>query len=333
MVYWQSNNLIVLEKVTSIQCDDISTLIGKRGFMMRILQSMLCLALVATFFSFYGNTAWASASGGVTQVKRGQGEMTMVNTEKQERVALSAQKQKELFGKEGAPKAEQDSDLNDTMNRLIYGEIYQQGNLNDKQRELVTLAVLATNQNTDLINDHVGAALNAGATPVEIKEAMYQCAPYIGFPKTLAALQQVNAVFKKCGISLPVESQKQVTEANRLEEGIKVQKSIFGDAIDTMRANAPENQKQLQDYLSAYCFGDTYTRTGLDLKLRELLTFSVIASLGGCENQVKAHISGNISVGNDKETLISALTVCMPYIGFPRTLNALSCINQVLPEK
>ena len=49
--------------------------------------------------------------------------------------------------------------------------------------------------------------------------------------------------------------------------------------------------------------------------------------------QVKAHVGGNAAVGNRNETLLAALTVCLPYIGFPRTLNALACINEVLPEK
>ena len=85
-------------------------------------------------------------------------------------------------------------------------------------------------------------------------------------------------------------------------------------------------------YLSAYCFGDFYTRKFLPIHERELLTFSILASQGGCEGQVKAHIGGNATVGNGKEVLLAALTVCLPYIGFPRTLNALSCINEVLPE-
>lgn len=299
---------------------------------IKMLQVVLCLILAAASFGFNGNLALAAASDGAVPAKKGQGEMKMA-TKDQGRVALSAQKQEALFGKKGAPKAAQDPDFSDTMNRLIYGEIYQQGNLTDRQRELVTLAVLATNQNMDFLKDHVEAALNAGATPVEVKEVMYQCAPYIGFPKTVATLEQVNAVFKKRGISLPVESQKQVTEETRFDKGLQVQKGIFGDRIDKMRDNAPGNQKHLQDYLSAYCFGDTYTRSGLDLKMRELLTFSAIASLGGCENQLRGHIQGNVSVGNDKETLISAITVCMPYIGFPRTLNALACINEIIPEK
>jgi 4-carboxymuconolactone decarboxylase len=78
------------------------------------------------------------------------------------------------------------------------------------------------------------------------------------------------------------------------------------------------------------CFGDFYTRSGLDLKTRELLTFCIISALGGCENQLRAHVQGNLNVGNDKELLLNTITQCMPYIGFPRTLNAINCINEVV---
>ena len=94
-------------------------------------------------------------------------------------------------------------------------------------------------------------------------------------------------------------------------------------------AAAPKNQKNIQDDLSAYCFGDFYI---LAIHERELLTFSILASQGGCEGQAKAHVGGNATVGNGKEVLLAALTVCLPYIGFPRTVNALCCINEVLPE-
>ena len=49
--------------------------------------------------------------------------------------------------------------------------------------------------------------------------------------------------------------------------------------------------------------------------------------LGGCEPQAKAHAGANLSVGNTRQTLIDALTQCLPFIGFPRTLNAISCIG------
>jgi 4-carboxymuconolactone decarboxylase len=69
-----------------------------------------------------------------------------------------------------------------------------------------------------------------------------------------------------------------------------------------------------------------------DIRTRELLTFSMILSLGGCEPQLRGHIQGNVNVGNDKGTLMSVVTQLLPYIGYPRTLNAIRCLNEVILE-
>jgi 4-carboxymuconolactone decarboxylase len=246
-----------------------------------------------------------------------------------DRIELSKQKYAELFGNADFSAFATDPDFINILNRFIFGEVAYHGGLNNKQRELITLVVLATNQTLPQFRVHVGVALNVGLTPVEIKEAIYQCAPYLGFPKTLNALYQANDVFKEKNIALPLESQRQVEENERFDEGLKVQVSIFGDIIHQMSKNAPENQKHIYEYLSAFCFGDIYTRSGLDLKTREMLTLCIIATLGGCESQLRTHVQGNASVGNDKETLIAAITQCLPYI---RTLNALTCINEMIPE-
>ena len=98
-----------------------------------------------------------------------------------------------------------------------------------------------------------------------------------------------------------------------------------------MHKNAPET-KSISSVISANCFGDYQTRGGLDVKTRELLTFSILVSLGGCESQVKGHIQGNVNVGNSKDTLLAVVTQLLPYIGYPRTLNAIACLNEVIPE-
>lgn len=85
--------------------------------------------------------------------------------------------------------------------------------------------------------------------------------------------------------------------------------------------------------LADKCFGDYYTRTGLDLKMRELITFCFLAAQGGCEPQLKGHIAGNYHVGNDKDMLIAVISSNLPFIGYPRTLNALSCIRSVDSDK
>jgi 4-carboxymuconolactone decarboxylase len=106
---------------------------------------------------------------------------------------------------------------------------------------------------------------------------------------------------------------------------------IFGEAIDTMRQRSPKDELHIQDFLAANCFGDYYTRDGIDLKTRELLTFAMLISLGGCDPQVKGHVTGNLKVGNDRTRLIDVVTQLLPYIGYPRSLNALRAIDEVVP--
>ena len=245
-----------------------------------------------------------------------------------DRIELSKQKLSKLRSDTPSSSGSLDPEFMDILQRFTFGEVFYQGNLSDKQRELITIVVLTTNQTLPQLRAHIGFALNVGLTPIEIKEAIYQCAPYLGFPKTLNALTQANEVFKEKKIALPVESQGQVDEGTRFDEGLKLQVAIFGDVIHQMNKNAPEDQKHINEYLSAFCFGDIYTRSGIDLKTRELLTFCMISALGGCESQLRAHIRGNLSVGNNKEVMISTITHCIPYIGFPRSLNALRCLNE-----
>lgn len=246
-------------------------------------------------------------------------------------IKYSEKIQKQLWGDRNSELMTSDSEFYEIMKRFIYGEVWQHGNLEPKIRELIIISVNITNNNMEQCAEHVEAALNIGISPVEIKETLYQCAPYVGFSKVQNAIVVTNQIFEEKGVKLPLENQSTTTENNRIAKGIEVQKSIFGSKnIDNLRANAPDNLKHIQDYLSGYCFGDICGRNGLDIKIRELITFSIIATLGGCENQLRAHIGGNAAIGNDKETLLNVITQCMPYIGFPRTLNAITCINEVL---
>ncbi|HJH55437.1 carboxymuconolactone decarboxylase family protein [Brachyspira hyodysenteriae] len=238
-------------------------------------------------------------------------------------------KYNELLKRDASITKTNDADLESIFNNFLYADVYNHGTLDPKLRELVTLVSLTASQGTDMIKDHVEIALNVGASPIEIKEALYQCSPYVGFPRVFAALEKANEVFKEKNISLPIESQSTVTEQTRFDKGLETQVSIFGDAIHAAHSNAAPNQKHIQNFLSANCFGDFYTRTGLDLKTRELLTFIMLISLGGAEPQATAHANANISMGNTKDMMLEAVTQCLPFIGYPRTLNAIAIINNL----
>lgn len=212
------------------------------------------------------------------------------------------------------------------------GEVQQYGNLDARTRILVTMASTVALQARSEYLRMLPAAWEQGITPVEIKEVLYQAVPYAGMGKVRDFIALANEFLTAKGVSLPLAGQATTTPETRFEKGLALQKSIFGERIDEMHRTAPENRKHIQRHLSANCFGDYQTRTGLDVRTRELVTFSILVSLGGCESQVKGHIAGNANVGNGKEVLLSTVTQLLPWIGYPRTLNAIACIDEVLPE-
>lgn len=277
--------------------------------MRNILKIILSLSILVIVFSCIANS-------------QNKGE-SLTMTEK------AKTKYNELLKRDAYITKTNDADLESIFNNFLYGEVYNHGTLDPKLRELVTLVSLTASQGTDMIKPHVETALNIGVSPIEIKEALYQCSPYVGYPRVFAALEKANEVFKEKNISLPIESQSTVTESTRFDKGLETQVSMYGDAILTAHSNAAPNQKHIQNFLSANCFGDFYTRKGLDLKTRELLTFIMIISLGGAEPQAIAHANANIKMGNSKDMMLEAVTQCLPYIGYPRTLNAITIINNI----
>ena len=225
-----------------------------------------------------------------------------------------------------------DPELVELFNNFAFDEVVSHGSLDVRTRLMVILASLIAQQTLTEYKVMLGGALSIGVTAIQVKEIVYHSVPYVGIAKAIDFLHATNAILEARGVQLPLEGQATTTPETRFEKGLALSKSIFGEAIDAMYANAPKNQLHIQKHLSGNCFGDYYTRTGLDIKTRELLTFSMILSLGGCEPQLKGHIQGNVNIGNDKAKLIDVVTQLLPYIGYPRTLNALRCLNEVLPE-
>lgn len=233
-------------------------------------------------------------------------------------------------GGETRPMDETNPEYVEIFLNFAFDEVYDHSNYDKKLRWMIILASMIAQNTRDRYKVFLAAGLNIGITPEEIMEIVYQAVPYCGIARVFDIIYDTNQVLEANGVKLPVKGIINVTRDNRFEKGLVAQREIFGsETIDAMRKNAPENEKHIQDYLSANCFGDYYTRGYLDLKTREVLTFAMLISLGGCEPQVKGHIQGNLNVGNDKEFLIETVTQLLPYIGYPRSLNALRCIDEV----
>jgi 4-carboxymuconolactone decarboxylase len=193
---------------------------------------------------------------------------------------------------------------------------------------MAILATLLGCQGLDEFKVMLPAALNLGVTPVEAKEIVYQAVAYLGIGRVYPFLNATNEILLARGIQLPLEGQGTTDRDTRLETGAQAQVDIFGDGMRDFWKSGPEESRHINRWLADNCFGDYYTRKGLSYAQREMITFCFLAAQGGCEPQLTSHAAGNMKVGNDKAFLIQIISQCLPYIGYPRSLNALRCVNE-----
>lgn len=215
---------------------------------------------------------------------------------------------------------------------FAFDEVIEQSKLDDKTRFLAILATLIGCQGIDVFRVMVPGALKSSLTPVEIKELVYQGAAYLGIGRMLPFLHEINRALEAQGIPLPLPAQGTVTPDTRIDAGNQAQVDIFGDQMQGFQHSGPEESRHINRWLASNCFGDYYTRHGLNYRQRELITFCFLAAQGGCEPQLLSHATANLRIGNDKAFLIDVISQCLPYIGYPRSLNALRCINEAAKQ-
>lgn len=122
-------------------------------------------------------------------------------------------------------------------------------------------------------------------------------------------------------------------EQTRLQRGWELLKQVddaVGEAvIDSLSGIAPD----LGRYIVEFAFGDIYAREGLSLQERELVTITSLLTAGGCDSQLRVHLNGALNVGVAPEKIVEALIQCVPYVGFPRVLNAVSAAKEVFAAR
>ena len=235
-----------------------------------------------------------------------------------------------LFGPRDPATPEADPELMEILRRFIFGDVFDTGVLDDQTRELITVTVLACLQALPQLAAHTAAALNVGVPPVAIREAVYQLAPFIGFPRTLNAIATINQVFTAKGIELPLPAQGTVTDDTRYSRGLAEQAPLYGDEIKQNLADLPEPfDKALPRFLTEFGFGDFYTRGGLTLAQRELVVLCALATIGDTSAQLGPHGRACLQVGNSLTSVVAALVHCFPYIGFPRAIAAIRAVKSL----
>ena len=222
-----------------------------------------------------------------------------------------------------------DPEFAEIIANFSQGEVAKANKLTEKEQMLCILSVLLGCQGMGEFQNVLHTALNAGMEPVAIKEVIYQATAYLGIGRTYDFLMAANQIMEQHEIKLPLAPQAATNEKNRFEDGLAKQVELFGENMAKRQTDAPPLRRNINRWLADNCFGDYYTRNGLNNQEREMITFCFLLAQGGCENQLRGHTAGNLGVGNDKEKLYSIVEQCMPYIGYPRSLNAMNIIDEV----
>lgn len=116
---------------------------------------------------------------------------------------------------------------------------------------------------------------------------------------------------------------------SRLERGRRALAEIDGEAgervIDALADIAPD----FATYVLEFCFGDIYSRPGLDLRAREIATIAALTALGNATPQLKVHIEAGLNVGLSRDEITEVIIQMAVYAGFPAALNGLFACKEV----
>lgn len=122
-------------------------------------------------------------------------------------------------------------------------------------------------------------------------------------------------------------------EKTRFENGMKQLQKIDGAGGEAVIESLQDISPDLGKYIIEFAFGDIYTRNGLNLQEREIITITSLLTAGGCEPQLRVHINGALNVGVTPEKIVETFLQCIPYTGFPKVLNAIFEAEEIFKER
>ena len=228
------------------------------------------------------------------------------------------------------PRSESVPGLADFTAEVVCAGIWDRPHLTIQDRSICTLAALGLLQRFAALGCMVGAALDQGLPPRSILEVFMQAGLYGGFDTTEAAAACAQAVFKSRGLSVPADPPR--TDSNEALDarGRELMATLHGERGKEGYA-APGNDITGELYPAAirYGYGELWFRPGLNHRQRMLCALASFTVLG-LERQLAKFAASALNVGLTRAEIIEAVIQAGPYGGFPRALNGLAIISEVL---
>lgn len=211
---------------------------------------------------------------------------------------------------------------------FAFGDVVSRPGLDLASREVCTVAALASLGNAQpQLRFHIGAALNAGLSPLEVVEIFHVLTLFSGFPAALNGLFAAREVFAERGLKPEVPEPLAGDRRARGLAALEATSRGAGQAvIDSLADLAPD----MADFLIDFAYGDVIARPGLSARHKELVMICAAAARGGMRPQLEVHLRAGAAVGLTRTEITEALMQMAVYAGFPASLNALFAARDVL---
>lgn len=214
-----------------------------------------------------------------------------------------------------------------------YGDVYSRPGLTLQQRQLATVGALAALGNAaPQLRFHIDGALNVGCTPEEILEVLIHVCGCAGFPVALNGISAAREVFQSRA-DLDFSPVSEPRPEDRFAQGEAVLAQIDNRAGGQIIAALKDIAPDMARYSVEFAYGDLFSRPGLDLKTRELVTVAIFTALGSIAPQLRVHIHSLLNLGGTREEVVEVVTQMAVYAGFPAALNGIAVAREVFAER
>lgn len=210
--------------------------------------------------------------------------------------------------------------------------------LSMKEKSIITIASLTAKGDLKKLKTELNTGLEAGLSVNEIKEILIHTYAYCGFPRSIRGLQTFMEVLNDRKANGIIDEQgKEASPINEEDNKYQRGKTILGQLTKAPQSNTLSGYSAfapvIDTFLKEHLFADIFERDILTYAQRELVTISVISTIGDAEPMLKGHLSISLNVGISPEQLKEFIGVIEPIIGTKKTKAAKAVLTEVLKSK
>jgi 4-carboxymuconolactone decarboxylase len=218
----------------------------------------------------------------------------------------------------------------DFVAEAVYGGVWSRPGLATVDRMVCALSAVCVLERPAALKPLVGAALDNGLSARNILEVFMQSGLYAGFGTTEAACAVAHEVFAARGVSVPEEPPRDDSNETLDATALAIMAEVHGDRAHKGYAE-PGNRITGALYGAAqrYGYGELWSRPGLEKRQRILCAVASFTVMS-LEGQLRKFSQSALNLGLSRDEVVEAVIQTAPYGGFPRALNGLAILSEVL---